>query len=441
MHMSLKWIGRAGLLSGLLVGNVLAQDMPAIGRAAPEIHYFKDNGDQPDEERVPFPQNYRGRVLVMYFWRTTSTESVRWLKDVADLCKRYEKQGVRLVGFTYEKKEKVDPVLTEGQVEINDRWYGPGTRSYQQACGAWMHPYVVIVDSFGKIAWRGHPAERLEERIEDVLAAAPPYGADSSWIESKLREANRALDTGDLGRAYTLANDVRLVTDCGSSEHEKATSMMDSIEEKARAWLTKAVDLEREGKIDEAARIVAEISARFAVRNKVLCPGDSRPQGNQPSGGSNAPRDIRTEAENEIGRMNADRKLKEAIRAAVKNARGALQNDLAADLIELKQYDDAAAIYKDVIKNFEETQAAEAAKRALKQWEEDPQLRAEVEAARKEKLARIWLALGEHYTRLKMMDRAREQYQKILDEAGDSQTARRAKQRLDEMKETASETP
>ncbi len=429
----------AALLAGVCATLVMAQgiQLGTIRQRAPEFKYLKDDGKEVDDERVPFPADLRGRLTVMVFWRSTSQEAMQWLKDVNDLVAKHKAEGARLVTFSMEGKEAVEKALSDVQLEVARSWYGSGTRGANIAYSALSHPYVVLIDPLGRIAWRGHPNDRLEERMLDVLALTPAYGANSAWTGMMLKNAERALDSGDLARGFTLAHLVALSTDCDSADREKALQLMQKADDGAKTWLEQAVKLERDGNLEEAARIVAEISVRFE-RGKPMCNGDPRPS--EPTSGSNensGDRTARQAADNEIGRMNASREMKEKIRDALKNVRGQADLELAEMLEELNQFDGAIDLYRQIVEKYEDSKPAEDAQKALDRLLKDPAAREKVTTARNEELASVWLDIGDRFARIKRADQAKEQYQKILDQLPQTLAAKRAKERLEELAKTA----
>ncbi len=425
----------AAVLTGLSATIVFAQgnELGTIRQRAPEFMYLKDDGKAVDNERVPFPTDLRGRLVVMMFWRSSSQEAMQWLKDVNGLVTKHKDEGARLVTFALESKESAEKALTEVQLDVSRTWYGTGTRGANIAYAALSQPYIVLIDPLGRIAWRGHPADRLEERMLDVLALTPAYGANSAWVGMMLKNAERAIDGGELARGFTLAHQVALSTDCSSADREKAVQLMQKAGDGAKTWLEQAVKMEREGNPDEAARIVAEISVRFE-RGKPMCDGDPRPS--EPSSGSNensGDRTARQAADNEIGRMNASREMKEKIRDALKNVRGQVDLEQAELLEELNQFDEAIDAYRQIVEKYEDSKPAEDAQKSLDRLLKDPAAREKVAQARTEELAAVWLDIGDRFLSIKQPEQAKEQFSRILEQAPKTIAAKRAKERLEEL--------
>ncbi len=422
------------LLSMLLaiVGAVAAAaqtEIVPIGKPAPEFPIAaKDRqrgGNRDDIEMFNVQERLAGRLAIFYFWRTTSTYSIDLFKKFSELVKKYQPRGVAFLSISSDNADRVEELINDGKVEIfpggsdDDprNFFGTPYRTTQMAFGAMTHPYLVVVDPWGRIMWRGSPPDDLDTFIAELVEETNPRGGDERWLSRKLREARKLLDAGELGKAYSLAKLVSQLTDENNQRHGEATGLMTQIEGKAEAWLSKAVQLEHEGKRDEAARIVAEISVRIAET------------------------DIARKAENEIGRMRGDRRMKEAIRKALDEVRAEVELERARLLAEDGLFDEALEAYRKIAKTFKKTQAARIAKAERKKLLTDPAMRRKVEAARARAQARRWLDIAQRYEQLGMTSQARDYFQKIVDQHPDAPVARQARERLEALREKTAKIP
>jgi hypothetical protein len=300
--------------------------------------------------------------------------------------------------------------------------------------GALSDPYVALVDPRGVLVWRGVPDDRLEQRLADLIERSKPPLGDQRWLDRRYRKAERFLNQGDYGRAFTVARDLFRMTDDSHAEHSKSEALMPRCVEAAERGLTEAIQAERDGDLEEAARIVAQIAVRFHDPDEAEGGDRDRPgQGQGPGQRNRQNESINRRAELEIGRMNGNRELKALIREARNNAEGELQIDYAKDYEDDDFYIEAKRIYEDVVEDFEDTDAAKEAKRRLRRIERDKSIREKVAQRRARDQAVRWLDIGERFATLKMYDEARERFERIITEHSDTVAAERAKELLAEL--------
>ncbi len=389
--------------------------------------------------------DYEGRVLVLYFWRTTNLESVEWLDKLKDLDKRFAPKGVRFMTGVLEQPEKADKVIDEKGVDdilsTNMRLYG---RGWAEFFGAMSHPYVVVVDPDGYIAWRGNPNDRFEERLNETLEATNPPSVDAKWLGRKLRAAEKHLDDGEFGKAYTAAKFVQRIAIENSKESQAADSLMGKAETAAADWLKKAIEFERADNLDKATYIVAQISVHFgAPEKRTLNRRDERGQP-APAGNNENERDLRRpvaqDADNEIGRMRGAVKVKDMIRTQLEAARGDVMNTRAADLEERKQYDRAHERYAEVVKKYPDSEPAKAAKAAIERLRTSPAVAEQVKKARAVAAARRLLDLGNRCEQQKLPALARQHYEQLVADHPESPEAKTAAERLKSLPASEAET-
>jgi len=461
----MKWTPLVVGLSALAAAPSLwAQgQIGTIGKANPELYEIRD---AKDEKKIFFsPSTYKGRVLVIYFWRVSSAECASIWPELIALDQKLKSKGVRFISMAPDTTERVDGFFRDKQIEPfsgNVRYFGSGVRFVQQAFGALAHPEVVIMDPYGRLAWRGHPSDRLEQRILEVAESTQPLGANAKALSQLLRKAEKFVEQSEFGKAYTCVRRVARATDEDQSEHGAAQSIMDKLEEGAAEWLKKASEHERAGELDKAAYIVAELSVRFAsetrMNNTGFAPGgggsagggqvspegggrrgggggDSSGGGDAGSGqgGSDRGDKVARDADLEIGRMNGDRKLKQLIRTAVDSARAQLLIEEAQLLEDLGQFGLALETYDHVSEKFKENDAAKASKSAAERLRKDSKAQNAVQKYYDTDHARRLLDLGERFTRLNLNEQARQQYESIMKSYPKLPEAKVAKERLEKL--------
>lgn len=384
-----------------------------IGKPAPDLEkvYERDenkNQFSSDEERFLI-KDHRGHMLLLYFWRVSDLESVELRDEIKAIYEKYRPRGVRLIEMVTDNKERYDKFADGDSLgPIAPERYR-NARVIQSYFGALSEPYIVIIDGRSIVRWRGHPLDRLEQRLERFLELYPPPAGDDAWLAGRLRDADRLAAQGELGRAFGAAKEVYDFTDEGSPRHGEAGAKMEELRNAAREWLKKALAHEQKREYDEAARIVAQVAVRFKDE------------------------DVAREAETEIGRMNGRRTLKEKIREATDMAKAEVLLDEAAQLEKAGDYEAAIALYKQVVKDFEDHDAADIAEKDLARIADDAEAQQAIAARRAERFAERYLDLAERFAAQELYEEAKSYRDKLLTEYPDSDAARRAKEWLKDL--------
>ncbi len=406
-----------GVMLGCGCGVAVAQK---VGLPAPDIKNENRNEQQRSEEFTEFlVSEIRGRIGVLFFFRSTDPESGEVAPTLNQINEKYRGQGVRVFGFTPENKEKGEEFAKAKEISFTWHWGNASAAVYDVV----SYPYVFIIDPSGVITWKGHPLDELERRIKEQIVRTPPIGVDESALNAKLERAESYKSQGEFGKANTLAAQVRLITEEGNAAHEKAKTLQESLLESAKKWLEEAREAYRNKEYDKAVRIVAEVNVRFATDKKE---------------GPEA--DLLAESDTEIGRLRGDIETKAMISRAIDNARGELKNDEAAELERMRDYAAAMRLYRSVIEEYPKLAAGKAAKEALERLTTDPKLQAEISRIRAAERAQRLFDIAERYARVEMYDVAREQYQKIVKDYPREPVAQRAREALRSLPESKTES-
>lgn len=379
-------------IAALTSHAAVAQSTATIGKQAPDILVVRADKGSNEDKRHVIKEN-RGHLVVFYTWRASSRESVNGMKPTRKLVEKFKDQGARFIPVSVDSKERWEEYTKEhGEPQNTEIVFQ--ARQMANQLGAMSEPYIVIVDGHSIVRWRGAPDGLLADRLKYLLERFPPPAGDEQWLSSRVRESERLLDRGEVGKAYSTIKEVFDFTDESSPKHAEAQGRMEKLESAAAKWLDEAIKAENAGDYDRAAYIVAQISVRLKDT------------------------DIAHNAEDEIGRMRGRRELKEKIRTALKNAEAEVKLEEADELADAGEYDAALRIYKQVRddEDYEDTDAAKRAKRWIERLRKDDDLKTKVAAARAERRADRYLNIAEEYARVGMTDEARSYYQKLLDE-------------------------
>lgn len=430
----MRTLTRIAMLAAILLiaAPASAQRIATIGKEIPDVKWPRTGGERDgrnEEGDFWLFRSLRGSVAVFYYWRSSNLHSVEVLTEIKDLHQQFRNRGVRFVSITVDEEDQAERILTEKEAEFFRHYFFKSPGAYYHL-GALSDPYVALVDPRGVLAWRGVPDNRLEQRLADLVERTKPPLGDQRWLDQRYRKAERFLNQGDYGRAYTVARDLFRMTDDSHAEHSKSEALMPRCVEAAERGLTEVIQAEREGDLKKAARIVAQIAVRFHDPDEAEGEDRNRPgqgQGQGPGQRNRQNESINRRAELEIGRMNGNRELKALIREARNNAEGELQIDYAKDYEEDDFYLEAKRIYEEVVEDFKDTDAAKEAKQRLRRIEQDEKIREKIAQRRARDQAVRWLDIGERFAALKMYDEARERFERVIAEHPDTVAAERAK--------------
>ncbi|MGE0482385.1 MAG: redoxin domain-containing protein [Phycisphaerae bacterium] len=395
MKLPLRLVGVA--FSALLAASAFGQK---IGKPAPDF-----TGPNPfNADKEVKLANYKGRILLLWFFRSGDSGSVASIKTLVEINKNYGKNGVVVVGFTPEEREKVESFIKGREIPFVVFSGGTLHRLYEVAA----LPQVVIIDPESVVAWRGHPGDELEERVKRQIARTPPVGSDAKALKDRLARAQQALEKGDAARAYALVKSIIDIAEVTGQSVDQAKSVQNKAEEAAKKLLEKMKEDAKGG--DKSAASIAKL-ADISVR----MPGT----------------DAAREADEELGRMRGDIRTKNLVRTAIDDSRGAMRNDDAAELESLQRYTEALDTYKDVTDKYADTPAGKTAQAAIERINTDPKIQGTIRAKRAEEEADRWLDLGDRYATCGLADLARKQYDKLLEAHPKTAAAANAKKRIE----------
>ncbi|MEM9915052.1 MAG: redoxin domain-containing protein [Planctomycetota bacterium] len=132
-----------------------------------------------DNERFT-SEDLRGRLVVVEFWATWCGPCVEMIPHLKKMNNTYEDQGVVMISVSVDddtgaarrmiRQRKMDWVM----VLNKDQETRPNGEFFS---GRYGIPHAFLISPDGDLLWNGHPA-RLETAIEDALETHPPGQAD-----------------------------------------------------------------------------------------------------------------------------------------------------------------------------------------------------------------------------------------------------------------------
>ncbi len=116
----------------------------------------------------------KGSVYVVEFWATWCPPCRASIPHLTELHHEFKDKGVTIVGVSDEAPETVKPFVTEMGEKMDytvaiDR-DGQVSKNYMEAFGVRGIPHAFIVGKDGNIVWHGHPMDKMDEVLTEVVA-------------------------------------------------------------------------------------------------------------------------------------------------------------------------------------------------------------------------------------------------------------------------------
>lgn len=127
-----------------------------------------------DVEYVSGPPVIENQPTLIDFWATWCGPCLETIPHVNALYSKYGGQGLQVIGISPEEPQVVKHFLENFQIDYAVAVDEETT--YFTVLGIRGIPHLVLLNSDGTIAWRGHPMELNEKVIEDALKAGVPAG-------------------------------------------------------------------------------------------------------------------------------------------------------------------------------------------------------------------------------------------------------------------------
>lgn len=140
--------------------------------------------------------DFRGRVVLLDFWRTWCEPCKKEVPHLNALQAKYKDKGLVVIGITNEEQKLVDDAIEAWKQEIViARVQGSKTDG---AYGVETFPYAFLIDAQGRIAWSGQPMMIDESLFPELLAQVIMVRP----LPDKFRDVNQLLERRRLGKAF-----------------------------------------------------------------------------------------------------------------------------------------------------------------------------------------------------------------------------------------------
>lgn len=408
----MAWIVAATLLAALSTPAIAQDDdddqrgrsepkrVAKLHEQAPEIEAKFENADG----NVSL-ERYRGRIILLFFFKSTDSASVEAMPRLNTIHEDYGDKGVVVIGLTPETKQSAESVVRGKRVRFIIGYEAETEESWNVSA----FPLIYMVDTDGILEDRFHPDDRLEDKLQMQMRKTPPPGADPQALQNKFARASEVFREKEYGRAYTLASDVQKLVDGQSSLGKAVGKLIDDLEEAAKRWVEEARQATDAREYDRAARILAELKVRFAGT------------------------EIVDDVEEGIGRLYGVREAKPKMDKALENAQAALLNDRAADHEAHRRFLEALRLYRRAAEDYPNSEAGKASDAAIERIAANEEAQTIIRKRREDEQADRWLDIAERFRKVEMYGKAREYYDRILEDLPETRAASRARQRLQDL--------
>jgi thiol-disulfide isomerase/thioredoxin len=134
-----------------------------------------------DEQRWEYKQKRRGRLVLLNFWYSTCPACKHAIPHLVDLEKGYGQFGLQVIGIACETGTVMEQISrirsVRGRYNMNYLTLLGGQHDNSpivKQFGVASYPTLVLLDESGKIIWRSHPRDGMDDyawRVLDRLIA------------------------------------------------------------------------------------------------------------------------------------------------------------------------------------------------------------------------------------------------------------------------------
>jgi len=399
-----KSVGRGAWLAGFVIALV------APARAEVKV------GDKPELSSIALDNrrlslaDFRGRIVIVDFWATWSSASLRELAALKVTYEKHEDDGVAVLGVCLDegasralklvKEREIPWPSVMDQNGVSERW------------GVDTIPTRFVIGPDGQVLWTGFPTG-TDEALEDALKKYPPKLVDAKTLDKGvevLAAVDAALKDGKLAVAYRALAGVPVGAKLDKEFRKRLTDAESRVSTAGDVLLAGADGLVSEGKFAEAVEAL-----KGMIKSMSNTPLAEKARAKLDALGNN------TDAKVAVAKAEKQAKL-DALLAAAKK----FESDKNDDQAYLK--------YKDLARAFPKTSQGDEAGAAVKRYEADAEFMKRRSESSVNDKARSALSLAKSYVASGRTDSARKKFQEVIDQYPDTSYAKESSAALKELK-------
>ncbi|MCK6473041.1 MAG: redoxin domain-containing protein [Planctomycetes bacterium] len=342
----------------------------------------------------------RDKIVVVEFWATWCPPCRVSIPHLVKLHDAYKDKGVVVIGLTDEGAADIASFVTKMKMT-----YAVGTDSGSgRTYGVRGIPTAVIVAPGGKVVWRGHPMNGLDEAVADAVKETPPVlvqPEDEARGKALLLEAEAAYAKKDYAAAASAS---KQVTEIKGTFDAKAK--LDEIEKLAAEELKAAIGKDTLTAYREAQRIAKAY------------------QGTPTAATAGTVAD----------KLAQDPAIVAAQQAKDDEAKAAGLLEEAAAVLKQGNSAEALAAYEKLAADFPATKAGAEAAKKVGELKGNKDLMTKLEQEKNDKAARSLLSMAKSYYTNKRYPQAQATLKKLLESYPTADSAAEARQLLASIK-------
>jgi hypothetical protein len=270
----------------------------------------------------------KGAAMLIGYWATWASSCAKQVPRLNELHEKYGARGLLVLGVSSETMDEIKPWVAENKpkyVVVSDEGGVSAARNGSEGV-----PYLVLVNTEGKVAWKGHLVELTDAMIQGVLADSfCPFAP----LDGPLAPAATLLQQGQKGKAIAQLQAIQQAGSLQGQQKGLCEFTAWRLTREADALMKSALALCEKKKAAEGAIALHDIAGRFDGTDQAMA------------------------AKQKLKEMAQDSTLKREVDAAAVVAKARwLESD--------KKYDDAWLQYKAAL-IYGRTRCEELAKQAM----------------------------------------------------------------------------
>lgn len=392
------------------LGSAAYADLPP-GAIAPELNAAEwINADQPVKLA-----DLKGMVVVLYFWvsfHEGGQQALGLISSIESHPAIGRKQGVFVIGLTDADRKRTQQTLDQEKIFFP---VGVGSTSYKDYQIS-AFPGVTVIDPRGKVAYCGvlSNADEFVKKVQEVLGKSPPtrtHPKEAVQAEKHLAAARDAMKADNVRGAIRAARDVLDHALRGDPLRRAARQWLDLADAIGRDRLAGAEASADGGKYADAVRELKKVSREFA---------------GVPAGARAAER---------IGALGkAHPEVAELLKGDERENKARSKLLEAQEALRARDFATAYADLQGVIKDFDKTESAEAARRIAERMKKNTAVWSLVRDGVAAKDCEGWLSQARAFIASRKFDKAKELLERILSQYPDTRFAEEARKELAKIK-------
>ena len=132
--------------------------MPMVGKNLPKltVQFLKEQID------------ISGKPVMIDFWGVLCPPCIESMPHLNEIYKKYQLQGLEVIGITIDDKETVEKFLEQRPVDYRIA-IDKDSKYSDIIIPEGNIPHIILANRKGKIVWEGHPVDLRDSDIEKIL--------------------------------------------------------------------------------------------------------------------------------------------------------------------------------------------------------------------------------------------------------------------------------